>query len=191
MSDSFLSIVKNLFGFLVEKHGFRVVQENRASIVYQSAACELSLYYDDQRSFEVGLGLARRFAADDPPFNFGEILRAQKVPEAEWSTGYSAGTLNDARALCEKMAAIVGIHACELLDGNPQAWARLVELRKSDCLLYAKETGLRQAKAKAEEAWSKREYAKVVAALESVDGTWLGKADLAKLEYARRAISAH
>ena len=190
MITSFSSFVRRAFDFLVERHGFKVIQEQRALVTYQSSMCEISLFYDDQRSFEVGLGIAGCQLTDNPPFSFDEILRAQNVPESEWPMGYSARTVEDASELLDKIAVLISRYAVELVEGHQPAWERLIEQRKSDCIRYTKETNHRLAKAKANDAWAVRDYIKVIEALEGVDVAWLGKADLAKLEYARRAVAA-
>lgn len=186
MSLSFSSLVRGSYGILTQL-GFNIVKEERALVVYRSGACEVSLFYDDQRSFEVSLGIARLEPVDDPSFSFEEVLRAQHVPQSEWPTGYSARTLEDAGLILEQMGRILGRYASALLNGDQSEWQRLEAQRKADCLGYAKETRLRQARAQAEAAWAKRDYAKVVAALQSVESGWLSKAELAKLDYARRS----
>lgn len=186
MSRSFPALVRDAFGFLAG-NGFEVVREERALVVYRSDACEVSLFYDDQRSFEISLGVSRLNPPDTPSFSFEEILRAQGVPPDEWPGGYAARTLNDASALLEQIGRILHRHALQLLNGDKGAWRQLEAQRKADCLEYAKETRLRQARSQAEAAWAKRDYPKVIAALESVESAWLSKAELAKLDYARRS----
>lgn len=187
MSTSFPLLVRAAFGFLAG-NGFVIVREERALVVYRSGDCEVSLFYDDQRSFEISFGVSRLCPADTPPFNFEELLRAQGVPRDEWPAGYAVRTLNDAGALLEQIGRILHRHALQLLDRDKGAWRQLEAQRKADCLEYAKETRLRQARAQAEAAWGNRDYPRVIAALESVESAWLSNAELAKLDYARRSV---
>lgn len=178
---------RNAFGFLT-KHGFQIIEDEYASVVYRSSVCEVTLFYDDQRSFEVSLNIARLYPVDKPSFSFEEILRAQSVPKNEWPTGYSARTLDDAALLVEQMAKIFRAYAIQLIEGDTYAWKRIEDQRKIDCLNYAKETRLNHARSQADAAWAKRDYARVIVALESVDVVWLSKSELAKLTYARRNV---
>ena len=74
------------------------------------------------------------------------------------------------------------------LNADPDAWVKLGEQRRSDCIAYAATTKMAHAKRAADEAWVAKDYQKVVAALEAV-ASELGKADAAKLAYAKRAVS--
>lgn len=187
MSNSFGSIVEEAFGFLNLNYGFRPVEKERATVVYESLAIFVSLFYDDQRSFEVSLGLGRKCDLN-PSYTFEEILRSQSVPLALWPSGYSAKTLSDAQILIEKMSEIIASYAVPLLEGDAASWARITEQRRGDCETYAAATSLANAKRAASAAWAAKDYPKVVEALEAVE-TSLSKTDSTKLAYAKQAIS--
>jgi len=187
MSSPFSSDVEVTFAFLERMHGFRLIERGRSTVVYTTATLQVSLFYDDQRSFEVSLGLSRQDQQSDPPFSFDELLRFLKVPFTEWPNGYSARTIDTARKIVEKMAVIISRYAGRLLEGDVDSWNRLEEQRRAECIAYAATTNMAQAKRIADAAWASHDYQKVVSALEAVEEE-LGKTDAAKLAYARRAV---
>jgi len=69
MSTSFPILVRAAFGFLTG-NGFVIVREERALVVYRSSDCEVSLFYDDRRSFDISLGVSRLCPTDTPSFSF-------------------------------------------------------------------------------------------------------------------------
>lgn len=188
MNSQFCAAVEKQMSDLILKHGFQVTERGRSSITFETAKVEMALSYDDLRSFEVGLGLGLKINATQPAYSFDELLRALNVPSNEWSTGYTAKGIEAAETIIKKMASILGLHASRLLDADPDAWVKLVEQRRSDCIAYAKTTKMAHAKQAADEAWAVEDYLKVIAALESVESE-LGKTDAAKLAYAKRAVS--
>lgn len=187
MSSPFYTAVKRAMRHLVLKHGFQVTERGRSFIAFETAKVEVALSYDDQRSFEVDVGLKLKTNAAQPAYSFDELLRAQNVPTNEWSTGYAARDVESAETIIRRIAGILERHAERLLDADPAAWEKLDEQRRSDCIAYAGMTKMAHAKRVADEAWVAKDYQKVVAALEAVESE-LGKADAAKLAYAKRAV---
>ena len=181
-------MIEKAMGGLVLKHGFQVTERGRSLIAFETTKVEMTLSYDDQRSFEVGLGLSLKINPAQPAYSFDELLRALNVPANEWSTGYAARDVEAAETIVKKMAGILGRHAARLLDANPDAWEKLVGQRHSDCIAYAATTKMVHAKQVADEAWLAKDYQKVIDALASLESE-LGKADAAKLAYAKRAVS--
>lgn len=175
-------------GGLVSKHGYQVIERGRAFIALETAKVKVALSYDDRRSFEVSLVLILKTNPAQPAYSFDELLRGLSVPATEWSTGYAARDVDAAEAIIKRMAGILDRHAARLLDAEPDAWVKLVDQRRADCITYAATAKMTQAKHAADEAWLAKDYQKVIAALESVESE-LGKADAAKLAYARRAVS--
>ncbi len=188
MSSPFCIMVEKAMCSLVLRHGFQVAERGRSVIAFETAKVEMVLSYDDQRSFEVGLGLKLKTNPTQPAYSFDELLRALIVPVNEWSTGYAARDVAAAEMIVKKMASIMERHAERLLNADLEAWIKLWEQRRSDCIAYAAETKMTHAKRTADEAWIARDFQKFVAALETVESE-LGKADVAKLAYAKRSIS--
>jgi hypothetical protein len=181
-------MVEKTMDGLTLKHGFQVTERGRSLIAFETAKVKMALSYDDLRSFEVGFGLGLKTNATLPSYSFDELLRTLNVPSNEWSTGYSARSVEAAKTIIKKMTGILERHATQLLDADPDAWVKLVEQRRSDCIAYAATTKMAHAKQAANEAWAVEDYQKVIAVLESVESE-LGKSDAAKLAYAKRAVS--
>jgi hypothetical protein len=185
MSSSFCAFVEDLFAFLEREHCFRIIEQGRSIVVYANESLGVALYYDDQRSFEVSLGLSQRGNPSQPAFSFDEMLRSLNVPANEWPIGYAATTLDAAQKLIGKMAGITSRYAVRLLQGDADSWRQLEEQRRADCVAYSAATNMTHAKRIADAAWSAHDYKKVVSALEAVEAH-LGKTDAAKLAYARQ-----
>ena len=188
MSSPFCTAVEKAMGDLVLKHGFQVIERGRSLLTFETDKVEVALSYDDQRSFEVGVGVRLKPNSAEPAYSFDELLRVQNVPANEWSTGYAARNVEAAEMIIRRIADILDRHAAPLLDADPDAWARLEEQRRSDCIAYASTTRMAHAKRVADEAWVAKDYQKVVATLEAVESE-LGHTDAAKLAYAKRAVS--
>ncbi len=188
MSSPFCTAVEKALGDLVSKHGFQVTERSRCLLTFETDKVELALSYDDQRSFEVGVGLRLKTNFAQPAYSFDELLRAQNVTANEWSTGYAARNVEATETIIRRIAGILERHGAPLLEADPDAWVKLDEQRRSDCIAYAATTKMALAKRAADEAWIAKDYQKVVATLEAVESE-LGKADAAKLAFAKRAVS--
>jgi hypothetical protein len=188
MNTMFSTAVENAFSFLEQLHRFKVIKRTRNTVIYATEVVEVSFFYDDQRSFEVSLGLSLICRPSQLVFSFEEILQFLNVQANEWATGYAARTQEEIARILARMSEIMTCHATKLLEGNNDDWSRLAEQRRNNCLAYAEATSLAQAKRTADVAWASHDYQKVVSALEGVEAK-LGKADVAKLAYARRSLA--
>jgi hypothetical protein len=189
MNESpFCTIVKEAFNFLEKRHGSILVETGRATVIFKSSVCIVTLFHDDQRSFEVGLGLSQNTDSTQPSFTFDEILRSQEVPLTDWPSGYSVSALVDIKKLIPKMAKILSSYAPQLLEGEANAWSKINQQRQTDCVVYAAATNLNYAKHQANIAWSKQDYREVVSLLDRFRLS-LEKADLAKLFFAKRTMA--
>jgi hypothetical protein len=184
----FSTAVENAFGFLEKTHGFKVIKQTHNTVVYTTEVVEVSLFHDDQRSFEVGLGLSLISRSIQLVFSFEEILQFFNVPANERPAGYSARTQIEIRRILAMISEIMTGHASKLLDGNDDDWNRIIEQRRSNCFAYAAATSLIQAKRIVDVAWASHDYKKVVSVLEGFEEK-LGKAEVAKLAYARRTLA--
>lgn len=162
---------------------FSQEETGRTSVVFSSPDIVVTLFHDDQRSYEVGLGIRKKTDSISPAYTFEEIVRSQNVPTNILPSGYTAQTLEYAQRLVQKMAEIMQFYAVPLLKGDQISWARIAEQRQVDCIAYAAETSLNQAKRIADRCWAEKDYKKVAEALEKVRPL-LGESDLKKLEYA-------
>jgi len=189
MSSPFCEIVEHAFDFLERKHDFQIIERSRTAVVYESKAVRAVLFYDDQRSFEVSLGLSLKNNSSQPAFSFEEILRSLNVPPVEWPSGYAAQKLDIAGRIIKKMADIMSRYSVRLLQGDPDSWSLLAEQRWTDCIAYAATTNLTQAKRTADAAWAEKDFGKVVRVLAPLQ-EHLNPSDLKKLEYAKKHSEA-
>jgi len=162
---------------------FYLRERGRSSVIYESPAVVASLFYDNQRSFEVSFGLERKGDPSQPAFTIDAILRSLEVPVTDWPSGYSATSLADAKRLTQKIATILALHAKQLLEGENEAWKKIAEQRQKDIRDYALEKSLLTARYEAEVAWRKKDYASVVKAFKPLRAA-LTAAEVGKLEFA-------
>lgn len=186
--SEFSDIVEQTFGNLARLQGFRMVKQGRTVVAYRSRACEITFSHDDQRSFEVFVGIRLLDKDLGPDFSIDEIIRAMSVPTELRPQGYAVQGNDQARRLLERVISILSIYGQQLLRGDSEAWASLIDQRDSDCIRYAEETSLRQSLQRADEAWKARDYAKVAALLCAVRHL-LGESDLARLDFSENQLS--
>lgn len=187
MKQQFQVVVEDAFGFLRDAYGFRIAESDRSTIVYESPTMVVSMFYDDQRSMEVSLSVARKSSPSQPAFSFDEILRAFDVPPGVLPSGYAVGSAVDAGKLAEKIASIMASYGRALLEGCDIAWERLREQRQRDLREYALKNELKNARVAADEAWHRRDYRTVVKVLEPLRGS-LSSSEVGRLKYSAKRL---
>jgi hypothetical protein len=185
--SEFSDIVEQTFGDLARLQDFEMVEQGRTAATFRSQVCEITFSHDDQRSFEVFVGIRLLNRDLGPDFSIDEIARATSVPLELRPQGYAAQGSEQARKLLERVTSILSIYGQPLLRGDSEAWASLISQRDSDCIRYEEETSLRQSLQRADEAWKARDYAKVAALLRTVRHL-LGKSDRARLDYSEKQL---
>ena len=186
--SEFSDIVEQTFGDLARLQGFKIVEQGRTVVAYRSRACEITFSHDDQRSFEVFVGIRLLNKDLGPDFSIDEIIRARSVPTELRPQGYAAQGNDQARRLLERVISVLSIYGQQLLRGDSEAWASLIDQRDSDCIRHAEEMSLRQSLQRADEAWKARDYTKVAELLRSVSHL-LGASDLARLDFSEKQLS--
>ena len=187
MTESLRAIVGQIFEPFVRKHGFHPVSTRSNEVTYKSTKVLISIFYDDHRSFEVDVSV-RKLTDVEPAYSLDEIFDVLKVPLSERPMGYSVLGPEDLKLLVIRITELLETYACEFLDGNCEAWSRLLTQRARDSAAVFASVKLKDAKVAAQAAWSSGNYAAVVKAFEGFVSL-LSPSELAKLKFARRRIN--
>lgn len=149
------------FQFLVAGHGYRRAAASPYLVVYESPTTRISIFHDEVRSHELRLSVGAR-DGDGPPFSIGEILRFRNAPEAATLALIQVPAVEDLDPWIEKLAHALGRYAGDLIAGDARSFAELTAFRHREVERYALERALRAARADAEAAWRRKDYAAVV-----------------------------
>jgi hypothetical protein len=175
---------KTHFGFLVSERGYQCTESIPYRVRFESPSTFVELVFDGNRSYELGL-LVGKTGSENPPFSIGEILRLRSAAEAG-SFSLVQVTTSDALATwVEKLAQVFRTYGGDFIEGNESSFGELAEQRRKEVQNYALERDLRAARAEAEGAWRKKDYAAVVKALKPLRAA-LTAAEVGKLEFAEK-----
>ncbi|MEI7862460.1 MAG: hypothetical protein WCJ21_07510 [Planctomycetota bacterium] len=188
MAQELASIVGPSFKFLLDSFGFKCIVATKTFVRWESPAVFVSCNYDFGRSFELSVEIGQKAGNPERPFNFGEFVRSQAVPEAEWPSGYTAVTPDAVESLAVKLARILSHYGRPLLTDESKAWNRLTDLRDRECCEFALQQELRYAREDAKEAWKAKDFRWFIQCLAQYRGV-LEASELEKLKYADSRVS--
>lgn len=186
MQNTFNDLVRTAFAFLVADYRFRLLDEQEKYLRFESKSIVVVLAYDQQRSYEINLGLGLQ-GDPQPLFDLGEVLRSRGVESEKHPAGYQAQASEVVRNLVLKMADLLERYGAELLRGDAKAWHELKALREMECSEYARQRDLGYARSNASAAWDRKDFFGVVRALSPWQAV-LSPTDLKRLEYAKKQI---
>jgi hypothetical protein len=188
MAQDFASIIGPAFQFLLDSFGFQRVLATETSVRWESPAVFVTCNYDSGRSFELTVEIGQKAGGPDRPFNYGEFLRSQAVPEADWPSGYAALTPDAVRTLATTLARLLSDYGRPLLTTNIEAWNRLTDLRERECREFASQQELRYARQDAEAAWKAKDFRRFILCLTRFRDV-LEPSELAELKYAEAQVT--
>jgi hypothetical protein len=165
------------------------VLSNEWELRYENDSAFLIVNFDNGRSYELGIEVGRRKPAQpERPFSLAEVLRLRGVPQAASIDGIMARDSTRLEDALTRLAALTLQHASDFLMGSDFSFAQVARLRQKEGDAYALEGNLRSARARSEEAWSKRDYRAVVKSLEPLE-QYLSPAEKKRLDYSRGHIT--
>jgi len=176
-------LARKYFSFLETSFGF-VLHAGESILRYETQNVYVLIGYDSNRSYELSIDLGRRSSTKEPPFNFGEILRSVKAPEMV-PFSYQASSEEVLERCLEKLAQSLWKYGADFLRNDTAAFLRLAEFRQREGAAYALSRDLRLARTQAEAAWVRKDYAKVIRALEALEAH-LTPAEMNRLTYSRK-----
>lgn len=177
------------FRLLVDDYSFREVVIEPAIIRWESGSVFVRCNFDVGRSYEVMVELGQVTKEPERPFNFGEFLRSQNVPDCDWPSGYSALSQYALDELLKTLSRLLSKHGQALLRNDKEAWRKLIDLRERECREFALQRELRYARKDAVVAWDQKDYARFAAQLTPFR-EHLEESELAKLKYALLRIES-
>lgn len=178
--------VEKHFGFLVSERGYRCVESNPYRVRFELPTTYVELVFDGGRSFELCL-LVGKVGLVDAAFTIEEILRLRGAPEMASFSLVQVTTQESLAKWVAKLAELFLAYGDDLIEGSEVGFAALAGQRRQDVQEYALERGLRAARADAELAWRRKDYAAVVKSLRPLRSA-LTAAEVKKLELAERRL---
>lgn len=181
---------KQHFEFLVLERGYRCTQSTPYRVRFESPTTFIALVYDGNRSYELDLlvGKAGSESSGNPSFSIAEILRLRQAPEAKQLSQIQVTSAEVLASFVQQLARALRTYGEDFIVGNEKSFVELSKQREAECKAYALESDLRRARAKAEAAWKKADYATVVSALNSLRGALIAT-EIAKLEFAEKQVA--
>ncbi|TQE98125.1 MAG: hypothetical protein FKY71_15485 [Spiribacter salinus] len=190
MEIGFSKFVRDAFEFLEIRYGFRCAETSPSFVKYEAGGVFVNVVYDRTRSFEIRCMIGReddRDGAKRVPFDLGEIMRANGVPLSEARSSFQVSAEHRLQPFIAELASSLEEHGTTLLRGDDAGFDRVAAQRRQECDDYAIKRDVARAKATADQAWTAKDYPKVVEALASVR-THLSAADEKRLELAERRL---
>lgn len=165
------------------------VLASECTVRYENENIFLTINFDFQRSFELGVEIGRRRSASlERPFSLGEVLRLNCPEEAAPIDGMMVREATHLPGALERLAQLTSIHAVKFLQGSDLSFAQLARLRQMEGEAYALEKMLRAVRARSDAAWEKRDYQSVVSSLGSIE-QHLSPAEKKRLQYSRHHLA--
>lgn len=200
-SLGFAAAATAAFEFL-EERGFRRVRAEPTIVRYESG-CAFVVVYHGRSSYELSVELGLRSASaararldEQDGFFIGrpvaedsvsiwDVSRFAGSPDVDAHTFLQASTTELIRKLLVRLADLTKLHADPILRCDTQFFDALERWRRADSQKLMKDMELRDARARAGEAWKRRDFHGVIAAFEPVE-PGLSPAEGQKLAYARK-----
>jgi hypothetical protein len=164
---SFANIAKREFGKLAGRYGLVEKTVDDRHVRYENPSIFLVVSYDNGRSFEIGVEIGQKIEGMAPrPFSLAEILRLAGSEEANKVEAISASSIEKLEASLNYLEGLTARYAMEFLDNNESAYLKLADLRERESIAYAVDRDLRSARARAEIAWKKKNFADFIDAFQ-------------------------
>lgn len=171
------------FDRVAQQFGMTCVLSTERQLVYKNDAVFMAVNFDNGRSFEIGVEIGLE-VEPRRAFSLAEIMRLRKL-STEMIDGLMVVDTARLQGALELLARLTLEHASDFLSGNKFSFAQISKLSDLESKIYAHERDLRSARAKAEIAWTQKQYPGVVATLTSIE-QYLSPAEIKRLDYARK-----
>ena len=187
MTSLFSNFAKDEFSFLLDR-GFSLSSDSPSEVRFQSAESIICIVWDD-RSGELDVYLTPlRGAPEDEPYSLRDLLAMEGKDLPEAKEPFQVSEQEQLRPFLRQLADDVSKYASNALAGDRMYYRRLSEYRSRQARSLMEGMQLRQARAKANEAWGRHDYEQVIAQYESIRDH-LSASELKKLEIAKNRIN--
>ncbi|HWO00298.1 MAG TPA: hypothetical protein VNS63_13625 [Blastocatellia bacterium] len=185
----FVEEVLAAFDFLATEYEFHLAKVEITFVRYESRDVFVNVYHG-RASFELNCEIGYLTADSnhpERPFYLGEILDLMGGLHETGYTFFQASSAERVKQFVPKVADLIKHYAKSALEGDPTTFKRLADLRWAKSRAREKQETLIRTREKASEAWSKKDYLKVIELFDPVRDD-LTPAEIKKLEYAKKHL---
>lgn len=184
-SKRFPDEAEKAFSFLKDT-GFRLVKREPTRLQFETAQVFVAIEWD-LRSGELNalVGLQSPHDEEKDVFTLGDLLALEGVETRQWETPFQVADENKIISFLLKLAEAMQIHARAALSGDRQYFQKLRTFRSARAQAHMLDMTLRRVHSEVEEAWKRRDFAKVADLYQSVEAH-LTASEKAKLDYAKK-----
>lgn len=174
------------FDFLTKEYGFRCVKAEPTFVRYESPHVYINVYHG-RASYELGVEIGRfdMLHQEEYPFSISDVMALNVGLSKTNYKPVQVSTAEGVSAFVPKLAEYVSRYAGPVLQGDASTFKQLSKVRSERAIKTTKEIEMSQVRNKANEAWHKKNYAKLIELYEPVQDA-LTPAEIKKLEFARK-----
>jgi hypothetical protein len=190
MASPFETEVEATFGRVLSAYGFRRVGSTPFCVRFENEDVFVNVRYDEARSFELDVEIGQTntlFGGSERPFNIGEVLRLRGAEAKEEYDFICAETPSGLRPALDRLSRLLITYGGDLLSNDLRAFEALSRLRNEEAKAYAAEGRLRTMRARALDAWAKKDYVRFVKLFEPQKHL-LTPEETNRLEHAKRLL---
>lgn len=186
MTSLFSNLAKDEFSFLLDR-GFSLCGDSLGEVRFQSAGSIVCVVWDE-RSGELNVYLSPlRSAPDEKPYSLCDLLAMEGKDLIEAKEPFQVSEQERLRPFLRQLAEDVRKYATKALVGDRMYYRRLSEYRSRQARSFMEGMQLRQTRARADEAWGRRNYEQVIEQYEAMRDH-LSAAELKRLEIAKNRM---
>lgn len=183
--------VLSTFSFLIEEYGFQIIETKPTFVRFESPLVFVNVYHG-RLSSELGLEIGpikQSSSRLESRYSLSDILDSVDKRKEENYTFFQASTKERVKKYVAKAAELVRKYGVDALKGDSATFERLRAIQAHNSQDYLKEIKLGRIRPKAEEAFRRKDYSKVVELLEPVRAE-LRPSELKKLEYSKKHLDS-
>jgi len=182
--EEFAEVVLKYFNYLQEDFGLGVVASRRYSVTFENSAVQVGVAWDKTRSYELRVSVSM-YGGGHSIFSLDEIVTCRGESHVGRNRNFMAYLDSDVFWCIEKMSEMLREYASDLLRGSPEGFSEMRLLCSEHSATWQREELQRILRAKADAAWSAKDFVAVIRAYEQIEGV-LSPSERKKLTYARR-----
>jgi hypothetical protein len=189
----FAAAAKKSFSFLVDDLSFRLAAEGPTFVRFESDQSFVNVFHG-RASYELGVEIGREVAINgdvvDQKFPLGDVIGAQVDPNEIGFRAFTSTSKEKVAEFLDVLATWTRDFAGPALEGRSEFFQRLSDQTKVYSLRLQENQRASELRARANEAWRKKDFAAVINSYEEIDREFetveLKKSEIRRLEYAKQ-----